>query len=281
MNFTLFKHELFASLKLFTIIIGVLMLYIVSVIYMYNPEMTDTLKKLTETMPEMMAAFGMTSIGDTLIEFLSTYLYGFLLMILPLVFSIMLANKLIMGYIDNGSMAYLIATPNTRFKIVFTQALFLIISLFTLLAVTTLVMIVFAEILFPNELDITALLLLNFGLFLLHFAISGFCFLMSCSTKDLRTSYAYSAGIPIAFYLIEALSNMGGSLDKLQYITIYSLFDSVQLIQQNSSCWWMLGTLFLIGLLCYSLAIRFFCKTRFTSLISSRYRSSAVAVFIK
>lgn len=72
MNFTLFKHELFASLKLFTIIIGVLMLYIVSVIYMYNPEMTDTLKKLTETMPEMMAAFGMTSIGDTLIEFLST-----------------------------------------------------------------------------------------------------------------------------------------------------------------------------------------------------------------
>ena len=73
---------------------------------------------------------------------------------------------------------------------------------------------------------------------------------------------------------------MGGSLDKLQYITIYSLFDSVQLIQQNSSCWWMLGTLFLIGLLCYSLAIRF-CKTRFTSLISSRYRSSAVAVFIK
>ena len=50
-------------------------------------------------------------------------------MILPMVFSIMLANKLIMGYIDNGSMAYLIATPNTRFKIVLTQALFLIISL--------------------------------------------------------------------------------------------------------------------------------------------------------
>lgn len=44
MNLTLFKHEFFASLKLFTIIIGVLMLYIVSVIYMYNPEMTDTLK---------------------------------------------------------------------------------------------------------------------------------------------------------------------------------------------------------------------------------------------
>ncbi|WP_196426565.1 ABC transporter permease subunit [Lysinibacillus cavernae] len=260
MNFTLFKHELFASLKLFAIIIGVLLLYIVSVIYMYNPEMTDMLKKFTETMPEMMAAFGMSSIGDTLIEFLSTYLYGFLLMILPLVFTIMLANKLIMGYIDNGSMAYLIATPNTRFKIALTQALFLIVSIFTLLAVTTLVMIVFEKLLFPNELDLTALLLLNCGLFLLHFAISGFCFLISCSSKDLRTSYAYSAGIPIVFYLIEALSNMGGSLDKLQYFTIYTLFDSDKLIHQDSSSWWMMGALLLIGLLCYSLAIRFFVK---------------------
>ncbi|MGE7787901.1 hypothetical protein [Lysinibacillus sp. NPDC096259] len=63
-------------------------------------------------MPELMSAFGMSNKGNTLIEFLSTYLYGFLLLMLPLVFIIMSANKLIMGYIDNGSTAYLIATPN-------------------------------------------------------------------------------------------------------------------------------------------------------------------------
>jgi len=105
MNFPLLKHEMLATAKLFCIILAVLMLYIISIVYMYNPEMSNTLKQLTATMPEMMAAFGMGSIGDTLIEFLSTYLYGFLLLILPLVFIIMLANKLIMGYIDNGSMA--------------------------------------------------------------------------------------------------------------------------------------------------------------------------------
>jgi len=260
MNFPLLKHEMLATVKLFCIILAVLMLYIISIVYMYNPEMSNTLKQLTATMPEMMAAFGMGSIGDTLIEFLSTYLYGFLLLILPLVFIIMLANKLIMGYIDNGSMAYLIATPNRRLKIVFTQASFLIASIFILLAVTTLVAIIFSEFLFPNELDIPAFLTLNLGLYFLHFAISGYCFLVSCSSKDLKTSYAYSTGLPIAFYLIEALSNMGGSLEKLQYFTIYSLFAPEKLMAQDSSSIWMLGTLFLIGLLCYTLAVRIFVK---------------------
>ncbi|QQP13909.1 ABC transporter permease subunit [Lysinibacillus agricola] len=260
MNFTLLKHEVLATVKLFSIILAVLMLYIISTVYMYNPEMNDTLHKLTETMPELMSAFGMNNIGNTLIEFLSTYLYGFLLLVFPLVFIIMLANKLMMGYIDNGSMAYLIATPNTRFKIVFTQAFFLVASIFTLLTVTTLVVVIFSEILFPNELNISAFLILNIGLFFLHFAISGYCFFVSCSSKDLRTSYAYSTGIPILFYLIQALSNMGGSLEKLKYFTIYSLFAPEKLMTQESSSIWMLGALFLIGLLCYMLAIRVFVK---------------------
>ncbi|MFF2176683.1 ABC transporter permease [Lysinibacillus sp. NPDC058147] len=260
MNFTLLKHEVLATVKLFSIILAVLMLYIISIVYMYNPEMSNTLNKLTETMPELMSAFGMSNIGNTLIEFLSTYLYGFLLLILPLVFIIMSANKLIMGYIDNGSMTYLIATPNTRFKIVSTQAFFLIASIFILLSITTLVAVIFSEILFPNKLDISAFLTLNIGLFFLHFAISGYCFFVSCSSKDLRTSYAYSTGIPILFYLIQALSNMGGALGKLKYFTIYSLFSPEKLMTQDSSSIWMLGALFLIGMFCYMLAIRVFVK---------------------
>jgi len=260
MNFTLLKHEMLATIKLFSIILAVLMLYIISIVYMYNPEMSNTLNKLTETMPELMSAFGMSNIGNSLIEFLSTYLYGFLLLVLPLVFIIMLANKLMMGYIDNGSMAYLIATPNTRFKIVFTQAFFLVASIFILLMVTTIIAILFSGILFPNELDLIPFLTLNIGLFFLHFAISGYCFLVSCSSKDLRTSYAYSTGVPILFYLIQVLSNMGGSLEKLKYFTIYSLFAPEKLMTQNSSSIWMLGALFVIGLLCYMLAIRVFVK---------------------
>ncbi|MEO4054805.1 ABC transporter permease subunit [Solibacillus sp. CAU 1738] len=260
MNITLLKHEFLASIKLFSIIIAVLMLYIISIVYMYNPEMSNTLNQLTESMPELMAAFGMSNFGDTIIEFLSTYLYGFLLLILPLVFVIMLSNKLIIGYIDNGSMGYIITTPNTRLKIVVTQAFFLIISLFALLSITTTVTVIFCELLFPNELNIAAFITLNFGLFLLHFAISGFCFLISCSSKDLKTSYAYCVGIPIMFYLIEALSNLGGALEKLQYVTIFSLFDPQKLIAQDTLALWMLLSLFIIGAVCYTLAVRIFVK---------------------
>lgn len=53
---------------------------------------------------------------------------------------------------------------------------------------------------------------------------------------------------------------MGGSLEKLKYFTIYSLFAPEKLMTQNSSSIWMLGALFVIGLLCYMLAIRVFVK---------------------
>lgn len=53
---------------------------------------------------------------------------------------------------------------------------------------------------------------------------------------------------------------MGGSLEKLKYFTIYSLFTPEKLMTQNGSSIWMLGTLFLIGILCYMLAIRVFVK---------------------
>lgn len=46
MNFTLLKHEMLAIIKLFSIILAVLMLYIISIVYMYDPEMSNTLNIL-------------------------------------------------------------------------------------------------------------------------------------------------------------------------------------------------------------------------------------------
>ena len=67
-------------------------------------------------MPEIMSAFGMANTGSTLTEFLSNYLYGFLLLVFPMILEIILANKLVVKYVDIGSMAYLLSTPNSRNK---------------------------------------------------------------------------------------------------------------------------------------------------------------------
>ncbi len=227
---------------------------------MYDPKTSEMLDQFAAMMPEMMAAFGISDFGSTLTEFISTYLYGMLLLLLPLVFIIMLANRLIMSYIDNGSMAYLLATPNTRKKIVTTQAIVLVFSLFLLISLTTLIEIITIAALFPEELEINSLLLLNAGLFCLHFAISSMCFFISCSSKDSQMSYGLSIAIPVGFYLIQALANIGGKLEDLKYATIFSLYSPEQILANDSQALWLCAVLVIIGIIFYGLAIRIFVK---------------------
>lgn len=259
-NFALFKKEFISSMKLFVLFAAILSLYIVSVVYMFDPEMGETLNKFSQMMPEVMAAFGMSDFGRTMIEFLSTYLYSFLLLIIPLIYIILLANKLVIGYIDNGSMAYLLTTPNTRTKIVRTQAFVLISIVFLLVVFVTAAVIISSELIFSKELDIGKFVWLNVGLFALHFALSGFCFFISSSSVDAKRAYLWNIGVPVVFYLIEALGNMGGKLENLQYFTIFYLFAPEKMIVGDESVYWMLTVLFSIGLIFYVVAIRVFVK---------------------
>jgi len=56
-------------------------------------------------------------------------------------------------------MVYLLATPNTRAKIIVTQAIYLLASIFVLVAIATATGIVYSSQMFPGELDIAKFLL--------------------------------------------------------------------------------------------------------------------------
>lgn len=94
-NQTLFKRELKANFKVFIIIFAVLMMYTTIITGMFDPELGSVLEQFTQVMPELMNAFGMANPGTTLIEFLSSYLCGFLYLIFPLIFEMMVANQLV------------------------------------------------------------------------------------------------------------------------------------------------------------------------------------------
>ena len=90
---------------------------------------------------------GSSSLGG----FLINYLYGFLLLLLPLVFSILAANRLVARWVDTGSMAYLLASPNTRARVARTQALVLIAGGTLLTAYCTALAVGCAAAMFPGE----------------------------------------------------------------------------------------------------------------------------------
>lgn len=246
----LLKWTIKSNYKIFLIFIAVLAMYFAIILGMYDPSTQDSMRLLMAKMPkELMSAFGFEMAETSLIGFLSSYYYGFIIIVFPMLFEIIVANKLIAKQVDKGVMGYLISTPNTRTKIALTQAGFLLGSITIIMAFVTILGIVLCEKRFPGELDVQAFLLLNVGALLLHYAISGISFFASCIFNDTKNSVGIGAGIPVAFYIIQMLANVGGKLENFKYATLFTLFNPQDIIALNSrvlSSFIMLGVLTIV-----------------------------------
>ena len=102
--------------------------------------------------------------------------------------------------------------------------------------------------------------MLNIGLYCLHIAVSGLGFFASCISNDTKLSYSLSAGIPIGFFIIQLLANMGGKLENFKYFTIFSLFNTDKLIKGETSGIWMFIILLFMGVILYTIGILRFNK---------------------
>ena len=180
LNGALYRQGLRASWKPLIIFLAVLTMYDAVIVSMFDPRIGDLLATLMQTMPDIMAMFGMNNPGATLAEFLANYLYGFLMLIFPLVFSAMTANSLVARHVDRGSMAYLLAAPNSRTRVAFTQMTVLLTGVTAIIAVCTAVGWGCSAAMFPGALDVAGYLRLNLGVWLLHLCLSGLCFFASC-----------------------------------------------------------------------------------------------------
>ncbi|QSX05737.1 ABC transporter permease subunit [Sedimentibacter sp. zth1] len=256
----LFKKEIKSNYKILLIFMAILALYVPIMVYMFDPKLGDMLKQFEEAMPGMMSAMGMTSAGNDLISFLDSYLFGFILIVFPMIFTIMLANKLVAGYVDSGSMACILASPNTRKKIIFTQILVMIINILLLVLFSTILAIVTSEIMFPGQLNIKNYILMSLSLFLLQLAVAGISFLASCIFNESKNSFLFGAGIPILLYLVNMLANMGGNLENLKYATIFTLLPSSEIAAGKTDILLPILILVTISIVLYSVGAYIFTK---------------------
>ena len=260
MNMALYKREMKGSIKLLIIFAAVITLYVSVIISMYDPELMKTLDSFTEAMPELMAAVGMTANAASLLGFMVSYLYGFILLIFPMLFCILRGNALIAKYVDKGSMALLAAAPVKRRTIAFTQMKVLVSGILLLVFYITILEMICAMSGFPGELDVTELLILNGGLLCLHLLIGSICFLSSCIFSDTKYSVAFGAGIPIFMYVLQMLANVGGDVEKAKYFTFFTLFHPDGIIAKESGA--AAGILVLLAgaVVFYTLGIMIFDK---------------------
>ncbi len=192
-----------------------------------------------------------------------TIFYKMAGLLLPIIYIIMTANNLIAGQVDSGSMAYILSTSTKRNQVVFTQAVYLVGSLFAMCVMTTITSMVCLFFVQGEgvTLDYADLALLNLGMFITLFAMSGISFLASCWFNRSKHSMSLGGGLNM-FFLVATMLGLFGSevlpsivrLDSLNffnYCTIISFFDDMSMIAGTTEFIYKLAILCVIGVVCY------------------------------
>lgn len=261
MNLALLKKDFKSHWKLLVVFLAIVTLYLTVIIGMFDPQDVNLIQRLAgmKVSRGMLAAFGMGDVDPSLTGFLSGYFYGFLMLALPLVYTVILANKLVAALVDKGSMASILSAPVTRGQVARTQLAYLLATLTLLIGWTLIFGIVYSRLRFSEALDTAAFVRVNIGVWLMHLSLGAISFFCSCLFNETRYSVTFGTGIPMAFLLVQLLYNANTKLGWLKYLTLYSLYDARRLARsQPVAAQWI--ALVAIALILYVAAVRIFEK---------------------
>lgn len=232
MSIVYFKSLIKRNWLLLVIFIAVLTMYMSVMISMYDPEDMEALTAMTKMLPpEMMNAMGFSSLVTDLTGFLASWLYGMLMLGFPLVYCIILGNRLVAKMVDNSSFAYLLSTPNSRIKLIVTSGVYALLSIMLLFGCLFLIGAAICELTFPGLLDVGAFLGLNITTMLVNMTVMMISFFFSCLFNETRLSLSFGAGIPILFLLMNMLGGVTADMNLMKSMSIYGLYDPVELVQ--------------------------------------------------
>ena len=224
----------------------------------------DVTKSLLASLPQEVSdalqEIGQMDMYSTLVGSIFFKMAGLLL---PIIYLIMTANALVAGQVDSGSMAYVLSSSVKRREVTFTQAAFLVLSLFAMFACTTLTSVICLAIVKTEEITLTYgnLILMNLGAFLVLFAMSGFCFFASCLFNRGKYSMALGGGVTMFFLVATMLGLFGstvlpsvvriGALNAFNYVSVISLFDVISILEGSLTFLWKFAILAVAGIALY------------------------------
>jgi ABC-2 type transport system permease protein len=211
--------------------------YIVLIIWIY-PSIADMkgFNEMINALPEgMRRLIGMENGINSLADYIAGEFYGMLFLIILMVYVILTSTRLMARLVDQGSMAYLLATPNSRVKIAATQAAVMITGLGFIVVFTTLSGIAASEWLISgHELDIASFITLNVLTFLIFSVISGYCFFISSAFNDEKKALGISAGITLFFYMLNMAGKLSEETEWLLNFTIFKLYGPIKMISNDT-----------------------------------------------
>ena len=230
-------------------------------------------RSITDQIPEDVAS-ALEELGNMDIYglIIGSIFYQIAGLLLPMVYVIMVANGLLAGQVDSGSMAYVLSTPIKRRTVTVTQMAYLMISLFCMFALVTVTSVISIWIVGGDAfaINFAEILLLNLGAFLTMFAFSGFCFMCSALFNRTKHSLSIGGGISIFMLVCTILGLFGSSvvpaamridaMNVFNYVSIITLFDTVSILNGGIDFLWKFAILAGIGIVTFIIGVFRFDK---------------------
>lgn len=188
------------------------------------------------------------------INMMVNHFYTMFAMLLPMIYIVMVGNRLIAAQIDRGSFAYIMSKPIKRNQVSLTQALYLASSIVVMFIIITLIGLIMIGITGLN-IEIGAFLLINLGIVLFHLAISSISYLSSCIFNVSSKSLLVGAGIPVLFFLFNMLAEFSGiaaAMGYFRFFTLNTLFDVADIMNYSLNLIWQYLILFGVAVIGYT-----------------------------
>ncbi len=259
-NKHLLKKELKSTSKIWILFLGIITMYSFIIVGMYDPEFSSVLDSVVASAPELLAAFGFTTTPTDLVSFITNYLYGFIVVVIPLIFTIILSYRLVGRYVDNGSMAYLLTTPYSRKKVILTQITSQFLFIVGYVMYIFLIILFATYLFFPNELDIFLFLKMNIGLLGLHLFFASITFLISTIFNDAKKIIGICSALVIVSVLLQMISQVSSDIEFFKYFTPLTLFATHDILAGETLGYILMTILYISAIFFYIIAVTTFCK---------------------
>lgn len=194
-------------------------------------------------------------------------------------FIVIVANGLIANQIDNGSMAYVLATPTKRSAVANTQAMFLLISPFMICTFACIVKIIASNIL-SGEPHVKMYMALYLGMYILIEAVGGICYMGSCIFNQSRKATGFGGTVAVWCFIASLLGMFGaddmvsagmgveelGIFNKLTLVGLYDIksLSTVGSSEVDYTFVWKICVLAAIAIISYIIGKIYFQKKDLT-----------------
>lgn len=254
MNSTYFFKLQRQLLPITMVFAAILTMYTAVIIGMYDPESGKAMLELIKSMPKVFEAVGITSVVDTLVKHLNSYLFGFIYKVFPLVMVLFGTWTVYVKPLTTKTLTTEMSAPLSRGQIVTTQMVSLVLQIIAVMGYVLVLTLVLSEISFAGELELAVYVRLMFGLIGLLLFESALCYAVAIVVP--RAQLGIGIALCLGFLIVQMLARAADSVSWMKLCTPLTLFNQTGLIEGSEIA-------FLQAIILYLLAVLFFSGSAF------------------